>query len=486
MGTVGKPAPGRLKSRFPDLSLKQKMRWIAGLAAAVVILSIAGNLVVSGFGLLGFERILDNNSRGLNLWKAAGEEMRTFDAYVNDRTEEARAEYEVARDYTARAVAELPFDYRKIGPERYARTWSIHNLYGTYRERRDRFLAAPRGGEGYFEELYALNRAQLYLQSYAGDLEFLTVEDGTRRYQALRPLFVLIPAAAVFFGAAAVAGMRRLNRSADRNLIRPVVQLAQDSARIAANDFDGPPVEAQGEDEIAQLIRAFYHMKGATKGYIAALKDKHEVEKQLDAVRLQMLKNQINPHFLFNTLNMIASMAQVEEAQTTEQMITAMSRLFRYNLKSTDSVMPLERELKVVSDYMYLQQMRFGKRLRFTTDCPEDTLDWLVPSFALQPLVENAIVHGLAAQKEGGKIHIRARRTGDRLLLLVSDTGCGMEPERLAQIRGALAAGDEKKTGVGLGNIYRRIHAMYPGGEMEVYSAAGRGTVIRLVIGAAR
>lgn len=272
-------------------------------------------------------------------------------------------------------------------------------------------------------------------------MEFLTVEDGTRRYETLRPLFALIPGAAVLFGAAAVAGVRRLNRTADQNLVRPVVELARDSARIAAGDFDGPMVKALGEDEIAQLIRAFYHMKGATRGYIAALKDKHEAEKQLDAVRLQMLKNQINPHFLFNTLNMIASMAQVEDAATTEQMITAMSRLFRYNLKSTDSVMPLERELKVVSDYMYLQQMRFGKRLRFTSDCPDDTLDHLVPSFALQPLVENAIVHGISAQKEGGKIHIRARRADGRLWLWVSDTGCGMAEERLAQIRGALAAG---------------------------------------------
>ena len=87
------------------------------------------------------------------------------------------------------------------------------------------------------------------------------------------------------------------------------------------------------------------------------------MEKQLDEVRLQMLKNQINPHFLFNTLNMIASTAQIEDADTTEKMIHALSRLFRYNLKSTDSVMPLERELKVVQDYMYIQQMRFGSRV---------------------------------------------------------------------------------------------------------------------------
>ena len=76
------------------------------------------------------------------------------------------------------------------------------------------------------DRLYALNRAQTYLQSYAGDLEFLTVEDGTRRYETLRPLFALIPGAAVLFGAAAVAGVRRLNRTADQNLVRPVVELS--------------------------------------------------------------------------------------------------------------------------------------------------------------------------------------------------------------------------------------------------------------------
>ena len=89
------------------------------------------------------------------------------------------------------------------------------------------------------------------------------------------------------------------------------------------------------------------------------------MEKQLDEVRLQVFEKPDNPHFLFNTLNMIASTAQIEDADTTEKMIHALSRLFRYNLKSTDSVMPLERELKVVQDYMYLQQMRFRTENRY-------------------------------------------------------------------------------------------------------------------------
>lgn len=482
MSKEGGRLNGRIRDRWLRLSLKQKMRLIAGFAVTVVILSITGNVVVSGFGMQGFEQILQNNSKSLELWKAAGEEARTFKAYVDGRTGEQRADYEAARERTRQAVLALPFDYESIGPNRYAKTWSIRNLYDTYADRRDRFLTWTEKDEGYIRELYALYQAQNYLRSYAGELELMTVEAGTARYEAMRPLFVLIPAAAVFFGALAVAGVRKINRSADRSLIRPVELLAEDSARIAANDFSGPEPEAAGDDEVARLIRAFTHMKGATKGYITALKEKHETEKQLDAVRLQMLKNQIHPHFLFNTLNMIASMAQVEDAQTTERMITSLSRLFRYNLKSTDSVMPLERELKVVCDYMYLQQMRFGKRLRFTTDCAEETLGRLLPSFALQPLVENAVVHGISDRKEGGKIHIRARLQGKNLVLTVADTGCGIEADRLEEIRRALACGDEEKTGVGLGNISRRIQSMYPGGELAVYSAWGKGTVIRILL----
>ena len=95
--------------------------------------------------------------------------------------------------------------------------------------------------------------------------------------------------------------------------------------------------------------------------------------RKLNDMRLQMLKSQINPHFLFNTLNMIASTAQIEDAVATEKMITALSRLFRYNLKSAGTVMPLERELKIIQDYMYLQKMRFGQRVRYDTDCAPET-----------------------------------------------------------------------------------------------------------------
>ena len=126
-----------------------------------------------------------------------------------------------------------------------------------------------------------------------------------------------------------------------------------------------------------ELVQAFNKMKHATEGYINTLKEKNEMaerlhkeeveriemEKRLDAARLELLKSQINPHFLFNTLNMISCMAKLEEAQTTERMISSLGNLFRYNLKTSEQIVPLERELKVVQDYMYIQQMRFGSRI---------------------------------------------------------------------------------------------------------------------------
>ena len=183
---------------------------------------------------------------------------------------------------------------------------------------------------------------------------------------------------------------------------KPIVSLAASTRKIAANDFDEPDLIIENKDEMGELVTAFNVMKHSTKGYIATMKENNkmqellhkeelersEMEKQLGSARLELLKSQINPHFLFNTLNMIASTAQIEDAVATEKMITALSRLFRYNLKSAGTVMPLERELKIIQDYMYLQKMRFGRELRYDTDCAPETLDVLVPSFVLQPLVE--------------------------------------------------------------------------------------------------
>ena len=470
----------KLHGIWMSCSLERKVRWITISTAAVVILSITAVMLVAGYGMKGFGDLLMGNSRSLAFWSAMDAESSSFQYYAGDRTPENREKYEMSCARTRSALKSLPFDYEEIGADRYGVTWSILNMYENYAAARDAFLEMEEGAPDYLDRLYTIYRVQGYLATHAGRLEQMTVESGNERYEMQRPLFIIVPAVSILWGAAALLMVRWLNRSVQRNIVRPMVELAEDSRRIGENDFTGPDTCAEGSDEIASLVRAFCTMKASTRGYIEALTEKHRMEKQLDEVRLQMLKNQINPHFLFNTLNMIASTAQIEDAATTEKMIHALSRLFRYNLKSTDSVMPLERELKVVQDYMYLQQMRFGQRIRYDTDCNQDTLEVLVPSFALQPLVENAIIHGISPKGQGGRIHVRSWMEGRRIWISVADTGRGMARERLEEIRRALARGEEKATGVGAGNIYRRVHGMYQDGEIFIYSSEGRGTVVQM------
>ena len=470
----------KLHGIWMSCSLERKVRWITISTAAVVILSITAVMLVAGYGMKGFGDLLMGNSRSLAFWSAMDAESSSFQYYAGDRTPENREKYEMSCARTRSALKSLPFDYEEIGADRYGVTWSILNMYENYAAARDAFLEMEEGAPDYLDRLYTIYRVQGYLATHAGRLEQMTVESGNERYEMQRPLFIIVPAVSILWGAAALLMVRWLNRSVQRNIVRPMVELAEDSRRIGENDFTGPDTCAEGSDEIASLVRAFCTMKASTRGYIEALTEKHKMEKQLDEVRLQMLKNQINPHFLFNTLNMIASTAQIEDAAATEKMIHALSRLFRYNLKSTDSVMPLERELKVVQDYMYLQQMRFGQRIRYDTDCNQDTLEVLVPSFALQPLVENAIIHGISPKGQGGRIHVRSWMEGRRIWISVADTGRGMTRERLEEIRRALARGEEKATGVGVGNIYRRVHGMYQDGEIFIYSSEGRGTVVQM------
>lgn len=470
----------RIRRTWISLPLRKKAGTITVLAAFAVSCSILMNLVTAGFGMNGFRQILEDNSRSASFHAAMETESRTFKTMIRNRSEENRAAYEAACNAARKALEALPYDYDETGPERFAKTWSVRNSYDTYEKRKAVLLSMDEDNPEFVHKLYEIYQIQNYIKSYAGSLQEMNVAAGVRRYEKQIPLFLLIPALTILWGALALATVVWLNRSVGRYIVKPVQALAEDSRRIAENDYSGPSVLPEGEDEIADLVRAFCRMKLSTQGYIEALKEKHEAEKQLEAVRLQMLKNQINPHFLFNTLNTIAGAAEMEEAETTEKMIQAMSRLFRYNLKSTASVMPFEREKKVVEDYIYLQKMRFGSRIRYTSDCSQDTMDVMILVFALQPLVENAIVHGLAVKPEGGRLHIRSWIRGKRIFISVSDTGAGIAPERLAEIREELRNGESQKLGIGVSNISRRIKTMYPDGELLIDSREGRGTVVRM------
>lgn len=485
-----------LRNIWLTISIKKKIGIFAAMVILIMALSATFSICIMNFSLGGFNTILNDNSRCHDFQEALDLEIESFADYIRDATPDTRDQYVLSCVRTERCLRSLPFDYARIGTERYARTWSILNGYETYQAYRDELAETQVRESDFVERLYRVYKMQEYLQTYARRLVQVTLKEGNDSYQEKVPVFYNMPYLILAISAVFMGFVMFLTKILSNALVSPAVLLAQCARKIAKNDFTGEDPSVENRDEMGELVRVFNKMKRSTKGYIDTLKENHrmsellhreeiervEMEKQLSGARLELLKSQINPHFLFNTLNMIACMAKLEEAVTTERMISSMSSLFRYNLKTSEQIVTLARELKVVQDYMYIQQMRFGSRILYSCDLKVDAEQAMIPAFTLQPVVENAMVHGLSKKEQGGRVHVRIWEQGKRLVISVADTGLGMSEERLAEVTEAMKERRTSRIGIGLGNIYKRIHMMYKQGEFRIASIEGRGTVIQMFI----
>ena len=196
-----------------------------------------------------------------------------------------------------------------------------------------------------------------------------------------------------------------------------------------------------------------------------------EQDRLLVEARLAALTSQINPHFLFNTLNSVSSLIRTDQHQA-RVMLLKLSQVLRRLLRKYEKCSPLREELSFIEDYLSIEIVRFGDKLRFEKDVSPDALDMMVPSMLLQPLVENSIRHGLSSKVEGGTIRICARRANDRLLLEIEDDGVGIPESKLA----ALLEG-----GIGVSNVNERLKVLFGKNyRMWIDSKPGEGTKISI------
>jgi two-component system LytT family sensor kinase len=198
-----------------------------------------------------------------------------------------------------------------------------------------------------------------------------------------------------------------------------------------------------------------------------------EQERLLAEARLAALTSQINPHFLFNTLNSVSSLIRTDPSRA-RIMVVQLSKVLRRLLRKHENFSTLRDELSFIEDYLAIELVRFGDKLRFERDVAEDTLDMMVPSMLLQPLVENSIKHGLRSKVEGGTIRIRAYRTGSKLHLLVEDDGVGIPEDKLATLL---------ERGIGVNNVHERLKVLF-GSEYRMWidSEPGKGARIQIEV----
>jgi two-component system LytT family sensor kinase len=199
----------------------------------------------------------------------------------------------------------------------------------------------------------------------------------------------------------------------------------------------------------------------------------HEQEKLLLAAKVEALKSQINPHFLFNTLTSVSSLIR-SQPETARTVILKLSGLLRKLMRSQEQFVTLREELESIDEYLDIEVIRFGPRLGVNKDIAAETLDVIVPSLILQPLVENAIKHGLTRKVGAGHITIRSRRHLDRLILDVEDDGLGISDERLQTAM---------SSGIGLSNVDERLRVIYGAtARVALKGSPGRGATAHLEI----
>ena len=200
-----------------------------------------------------------------------------------------------------------------------------------------------------------------------------------------------------------------------------------------------------------------------------------EQERLLLHARMEALQNQINPHFLFNTLNSISSLVRFDPDMARE-VIFKLARILRRLLNSGEAFAPLREEFEFIDNYLDIEVVRFGRdKLRVVKEFDPASLDVVVPSMLLQPLVENSIKHGLAPKVEGGSVYLRSRVVDSRLIIEVEDDGVGMGGAQLEE------SSSWAGMGIGMANISERLQVLYGDtARMTIDSHEGKGTLIRI------
>ena len=237
-------------------------------------------------------------------------------------TSETEQAYTAACAAAEQSLAALPFDYARIGEERYARTWNLLQGYAGYRQERDAFLQLLPSADIYIEQMYHVMALQDYLAEYALRLTQATLEQENALYSSTATYLRHLPWLYLGLFLTAAVLMLLLIRVLSRAVVRPLLRLAQASYSIAEGDFSSPDLPVKSSDEVGRLTDTFNRMKHAMAQQLTTQQALHReevrnlaLEKDLEHTRLEVLKSQVNPHFLFDTLNMISCMARLEAAR---------------------------------------------------------------------------------------------------------------------------------------------------------------------------
>ena len=462
-------------------SLRWRIMVCIGIAILMLTASLLTTMRLSYYSMQNLGDSYKSNTELTHFSTAVSATEKAMENYVNYRSFESIDAY-----YNSKTKVEDFFKQFQEFPSKNEVThkeYIVHQLTEAFLYYSNLAISARRANneqEILLNYNYAMNSYN-YLTSQILELNNLRLQQNAARYDenqsrivisnTLSILFFLVFSVIIFF----------VLYLTITSIMEPLADISEVAHKVAHRNFDVPLFNRTTNDEIGTICNAFDRMIISIREYIDTIWEKARTEAELKEKEIEMqalytdaqlraLQNQVNPHFLFNTLNTGAQLAMMENADKTCYFIEQVADFFRYNIQQQSRVVSIDEELALVDNFVYIMKVRFGNRLEFTKKIPDGSFPQKIPSMTLQPLVENCIKHGLKNTK--GKVCLEVSREEKHIIISISDNGEGMPDKTREAVFKAVAAEttrlpenvlDDKSShnGTGLISVFLRLQLQF-------------------------
>ena len=474
-----------MKFKLIDYIRNKSLRWrimaCIGIAILILAASLFTTMRLSYYSMQNLGDSYKSNSDLTYFSKAVTTTEKAMENYVSYRSFESIDAY-----YNSRTKVEVYYESLQDFPSKNEvahKEYIVHQLTEAFLYYSNLAISARRANNEAEIQLnykYAMDSYN-YLTSQILELNNLRLQQNALRYNQNQSRILLSNTVSIIFFLVFTLMIFIVLYLTITSIMEPLADISEVAHKVARRNFDVPLFNRTSTDEIGTICTAFDRMIISIREYIDTIWEKARTEAELKEKEIEMqalytdaqlraLQNQVNPHFLFNTLNTGAQLAMMENADKTCYFIEQVADFFRYNIQQQERLVSIDEELGLIDNFVYIMKVRFGNRLEFTKEIPQGSFPQHIPSMTLQPLVENCIKHGLKNTK--GKVTLRVEIEEKFIVISVIDNGEGMPEKTREAVFKAVAsentrlpaeALDDNSThnGTGLISVFLRLQLQF-------------------------
>lgn len=459
-----------MKSRFRNLSLRVKMTAIS-LIVNMIVFAINIVLLV-GINAMSnrIEEVYQANLQLNELSVSLKNVQDNMTEYLNAKTSDSLENYYLSAQIYSDQVDNLSSEITESSLGRMER--SIKSMSADYLFEVEQTIEAKRGRnvEKYRNKYEEATKLYGYISTYIYSVNNEQFKENSMTYREMLNAFKLFETLGTGVMIAVIILNTFLITRLTAEMTRPLTALTDVANEVSSGNFAVSPLTVESEDEIGVVTGAFNEMVVSIQNYIEKIRENAELEKEhkekelmmeahLKDAQLKYLQAQINPHFLFNTINAGAQLAMMEGADKTYEYVQVMADFFRYNVKKGFDTVTIGEEIDLVDKYIYILNVRFSGDIRYEKEIDESLLDVKMPSMILQPIVENCVNHGIREKMDVGTIKLKVYALDNTACISVEDNGKGMDEETIKHLLNGTLPKNEKKdsNGIGMDNVLARL-----------------------------